>query len=73
MGVVVTDSTNVGPSIIVVDSIKIMEIMNAHNYLRTLVHRTYSNLPSPPVKEKVDMFMWRIVCWDYCINHSTIN
>lgn len=70
--VLVTESTNVDQSVIVIDSMKMNEIMAGYDYLRTLVHRTWSNLPSPPVKEKTHVFVWLIASRDYCINHSTI-
>lgn len=70
--VLVTESTNVDPSVIVIDDMKMNEIMAAYDYLRMLVHRTWSNLPTPPVKEKTHVFVWLIASRNYCINHSTI-
>lgn len=70
--VVVTESMNTDPSIITVDSMRMHELMAGYDHLRTLVHRTWSNLPTPPVKEKTHVFVWLIACRDYCINHSTI-
>lgn len=70
--VVVTDSANTDRSVITIDSMKLIEIMAGYDYLRTIVSRTWSNLPSPPVKEKTHVFVWLIASRDYCINHSTI-
>jgi hypothetical protein len=72
VNVVVTDNMNTDTSVITIDSGKLREIMCGYDYLRTLVNRTWSNLPTPPVKEKTHVFVWLIASRDYCINHSTI-
>lgn len=71
--VLVTESLNVDPSAIVIDIMKMNEIMAGYDYLRMLVHQAWSNLPTPPVREKTHVFVWLIASRNYCINHSTIN
>lgn len=70
--VVVTDSLNVQGSVIVIESSKMDEIIAGYDHLRTVVHRTWSNLPTPPVKEKTHVFVWLIASREYTVNHSTI-
>lgn len=66
------EETSLDPSIITIDEMKMNEVMAGYNYLNTLVHKAWSNLPTPPVKEKTHVFVWFIASRGYCINHSTI-
>jgi len=70
--VVVDGSTSRKVGAIVIDTMKLKEIMCGYDYLRSIVQRTWSNLPSPPVPEKTHVIVWVIVTNDYGINHSTI-
>jgi len=67
-----TGTGNANTSQIVVDTMKLREVMCGYDYLREVVHKTWSNLPPSPVPEKTHVVVWLIICNDYGINHSTI-
>ena len=70
--VVMSQNMNPDPTVITINDTKMSEIMAGYDYLATLVNKTWSNLPSPPVKEKTHVFVWLIISEGYCVNHSTI-
>jgi len=57
---------------IVVECTKVNEIVSSYDALCTMSHKSWSNLPQPPVDESTHVFIWMIVCRGYTINHSTI-
>ncbi|KAJ6038381.1 hypothetical protein N7499_004466 [Penicillium canescens] len=59
-------------NVIVVDVMKLRKVMCGYDYLREIVHKTWSDLPPPPMIERAQVVVWLIVCNNYCINHSTI-
>lgn len=70
--VMMDNNASGGTGVIVIDTMKMQEIMCGYDYLRTIVQRMWSNLPSLPVPKKTHVIVWLIVCKDYSINHSTI-
>lgn len=53
--------------------LKLEEITRSYDAFYKLVNKCWSSLPEPPCKEKTYLFVWVIMCDDYCINHNTIS
>lgn len=70
--VVLSENPAPNESVITIDTMKMKEIIAGYNHLQTIVQKTWSNLPSPPVKEKTHVFVWLIASVGYCVNYSTI-
>lgn len=58
---------------IVINRVKMLDLIDAHVFVHTCVHRAWSNLPDPPTDSKTNLFVWMLSAENYCINNYTIS
>lgn len=58
---------------ILINTVKLQEVVETYEFLYRNVHRAWSNLPEPPECDMTFVVAWLLMTEGYCINHCTIS
>ncbi|RYP02622.1 hypothetical protein DL764_005704 [Monosporascus ibericus] len=56
---------------ILIDRVKMLDLIEAYEFMRASVYRAWLNLPEPPVSETTHAFTWMLSAENYCIKNHT--